>query len=229
MCGRFALTHAPRLLREKFGYPETPEFPPRYNIAPTQPVALVAGAPFTRGTQRQFLLARWGLLPAFVKEPFPLLLNARAETLMERPSFTPAFRRRRCLVPASGFYLFVDRQPYFVAPVDGAPLAFAGLYETYLHANGSEIDTVCIVTTAANALLSALGERMPAILPAEAFPLWLDHETTKLETAQDLLRPAPEALLQATPVERRVNNVRAEGPTLHDAVGAPIRFVRPVS
>ena len=222
MCGRFALTHPPERVRAHFGYAESPEFPPRYNIAPTQPVALVASRPFTRGAQRGFLLARWGLLPAFVKEPFPLLLNARAEGLMERPSFLPAFRRRRCLVPASGFYLFAGRKPFHVAAADGSLLAFAGLYETYLHASGSEIDTVCIVTTAANPPLAGLNERMPAILPAEAFSAWLDHEGTKLEAAHDMLRPAREGLLQATPVAPAVNHVRAEGAALQTPIGPAI-------
>lgn len=223
MCGRFALTHSPAEVRAHFGYTETPDFPPRYNIAPTQPIALVASRPFTRGAERGFLLARWGLLPAFVKEPYPLLVNARAEGLMERPSFAPAFRRRRCLVPASGFYLFANRKPYFVAAVDGAPLAFAGLYETFLHASGSEMDTVCIVTTEANALLSPLNDRMPVLLPPERFAGWLDHEGTKLEAAQAMLRPAPKGLLQATRVDKAVNDARHEGPALLTPAGPPLR------
>jgi len=223
MCGRFALTHSPAQVRSHFGYAETPDFPPRYNIAPTQPVALVASAPFTRGAERSFMLARWGLLPAFVKEPYPLLINARGDGVLERPSFAPAFRRRRCLVPASGYYMFADRKPYHVSGVDGAPLAFAGLYETFLHASGSEMDTVCIITTEANALLAGIGERMPAILPPEAFARWLDHETTKLEAAHALLHPAPERLLQATPVARAVNDARKEGPQLQEPVGPALR------
>jgi putative SOS response-associated peptidase YedK len=196
MCRRFALAMTPTAA-SAFFEAEAPDFPPRADIAPGEPIELIHAQPFTRGAERRFMLARWGLLPQFVKEPLPLIVNARAETLLDRPSFAPAFRRRRCLIPASGFTLFANRTPYRVAAADGAPLGLAGLYETYLHANGSEIDTACIVTTEANAALSALGERMPVILPRAAFSAWLDCETTSLAAAQALLRPAPEAMLRA--------------------------------
>jgi len=202
MCVRFALTLTPAATREFFGYADEPEFPPRAEILPGEPIALVLAHPFTRAAERSFLLARWGLLPQFAREPLPLIVNARAETILDRPSFAPAFRRRRCLVPASGFFMFAGRRRYFVAAADGAPLGLAGLSETYLHANGSEIDTACIVTTDANAALSALGERMPAIVPRADFSAWLDCDTTSLDAAQALLRPAPAALLHAQAVER---------------------------
>jgi putative SOS response-associated peptidase YedK len=195
MCRRFALTLTQGEASAFFDA-EAPCFPPRAGIVPDEPIEIVVARPFTRGAQRRFMLARWGLLPAFVKEPLPLIVNARAETLLDKASFAPAFR---CLVPASAFTLFAKRRPFRVAAADGAPLALAGLYETYLHANGSEIDTACIITTQANSALSALGERMPALVPREAFSLWLDGETTSLAAAQALLRPTPEALLQASP------------------------------
>ena len=198
MCVRFALTLTPAAMRDQFGYADEPEFPPREDIAPEEPIALVLARPFTRAAERSFLLARWGLLPSFVREPPPLIINARAETILDKPSFAPAFRRRRCLVPASGFYLFAGRRRWFVAAADGAPLGLAGLHEPYLHRNGSELDTACIVTTEANAALARIGERMPVIIPPAAFALWLDHETTPLAAALALLRPAPEAGLQAS-------------------------------
>jgi len=201
MCRRFALTLTPGQASEHFDA-QAPDFPPRADIAPGEPIELIVAREFTRGAQRRFMLARWGLLPQFVKEPLPLIVNARAESLIDKASFAPAFRRRRCLIPASGFYAFANRQAYWVAAVDGAPLGLAGLYETYLHANGSEIDTACIVTTSANAALSRLGERMPVIVPRAAHARWLDHETTSLDAALALLRPAPEALLQAAPAAR---------------------------
>jgi putative SOS response-associated peptidase YedK len=229
MCGRFALALAPEVVRAHFGYAETPDFPPRHNIAPTQPIALVVGRAFSGGAERSFMLARWGLLPSFVREPFPLLINARAEGIMDKPSFAPAFRRRRCLVPADGFYVFATGQPYWVAARDGAPLGLAGLYETYLHPNGSEVDTACIVTIAANALLAPLNERMPVIVSGATYSRWLDGDRTSLADAQALLRAAPETLLQATPVSRAVGDARAQGPALREPVGPSLQFVRPVS
>ncbi len=145
------------------------------------------------------MLARWGLLPRFVKEPLPLIVNARSEGVLDKPSFAPAFRRRRCLIPASAFYVFSNRRAHRVSAVDGAPLGLAGLYETYLHPNGSEIDTACILTIGANAALAPLNERMPVIVARADFSRWLDAETTSLETACALLRPAPEALLRVEP------------------------------
>ena len=199
MCVRFALTLTPAATREVFGYAEAPDFPPRAEILPEEPIALVVARPFTRAAERHFMLARWGLLPQFAREPLPLIVNARAETILDKPSFAPAFRRRRCLVPASGFYMFAGRRRWFVSDADGAPLGLAGLHEPYMHPNGSEVDTACIVTTSANAALSGLSDRMPVIIPRADFALWLDHETTPLSDALALLRPAPEVGLQAAP------------------------------
>ncbi len=209
MCVRYTLTSPPEIVRAYFGYEERPEFPPRSLIAPTEPIAVVTGREFTRGKERNFRLVRWGFLPGFAQDPqtFPLIVNARAEGLLEKASFSAAFRRRRCLAPADGFY--ARRAPqraqpggsFLIKARDGAPLGLAALYETYLDPNGSEIDTACIVTTRANALMSGVGDRMPAILPRAAFSAWLDHETTPLNAALALLRPAPEALLQLTRVE----------------------------
>jgi len=205
---RFALTLPPPVWRDYFGYIDEPDFPPRAAIAPTEPIAVVIAREFSHGAKRRFRLMRWGFLPGFVKDPasFPLLINARAESLLEKPSFRAAFRRRRCLIPADGYYVWRDKQAFLVRAADDGPLAFAGLYETYLDASGGEIDTACIVTTGANAALAPLNDRMPVIVPHRAIESWLDHEAP-LDAAAALLAPAAVELLQAT----------------------QIRFVRPVS
>ena len=203
MCRRFALTSPPEVVRAHFGYEETPDFPPRRDIRPTEPIAIVVARAFTQGRERSFGLVRWGFLPGFAgPAEFPLIANARAENVLDKPSFAAAFRRRRCLAPADGFYPPRGRKGEAMGEAliarsrDGAPLALAALHETYLDPNGSEIDTACILTTEANALLAPFGERMPALVPREAFGLWLDHETTSLAQAVALLRPAAEAALR---------------------------------
>ena len=146
-------------IRALFGYPEQPNFPPRYNVAPTQPIPVVRLA----DGKRPFALMRWGLMPSWVKDPktFPLLINARGESGLDKPAFRAAMRRRRCLIPTDGFYEWQDdrrpKRPYFVRlKTPAAPLAFAGLWETWTGPNGEELDTAAIVTTAANRTLAAL-------------------------------------------------------------------------
>ena len=194
MCGRYAVTSAPEAIRVLFGYPEQPNFPPRYNIAPTQPIAVVR---LVDG-KRQFALVRWGLLPPWVKDPknFSLLINARGESLTDKPAFSAAVKRRRCLVPADGFYEWkaskAGKQPYFVRAKFGGPIAFAGLWETWMGPNGEELETAAIVTTRANRTLGDIHDRMPVIVPADAFNLWLDCAHVDVETAMTLVAPAPE-------------------------------------
>ena len=202
MRGHFALTSPPETIRRSFGYRETPEFPPRADIAPTQPIAIVAALPFTGARDRRFLLVRWGFVPSFASdlENLPPIAHARAETVAEKPIFAAAFRRRRCLVPADGFYVGARNDAFLVVRADGAPMAFAAVYETYLDPNGSEIDSACLITTEANAILAPFGERAPAIVADAAFSAWLDHEATSPSDAQALLRPAPEDDLRLTPI-----------------------------
>jgi putative SOS response-associated peptidase YedK len=220
MCGRYVIISTPEAIRAMFGYGELPNFPPRYNVAPTQPIAIVRlddGKP-------SFALMRWGLIPAWVKDPkgFALLINARGETVLEKPAFRNAMRRRRCLIPTDGFYEWpaatnasagAPRQPYFVRAkergADGTapPLAFAGLYETWTGPNGEEVDTAAIVTTRANRTLSAIHDRMPVFVAPEAFDLWLDCAKVDAEIAEALIAPADEALLEVYPVSTAVNRV----------------------
>jgi putative SOS response-associated peptidase YedK len=209
MCGRYVITSAPAAIRALFGYPEQPNFPPRYNVAPTQPIPIVRLAE----GQRHFALMRWGLIPAWVKDPkgFSLLINARAESVLDKPAFRNAMRRRRCLIPADGFYEWREtggrKQAFFVRRRDGSPFAFAGLCETWTGPNGEELDTAAIVTTTANRTLSVIHDRMPVILPDKAFDLWLDCAKVDAETAAALLLPARDDALEAYQISPAVNRV----------------------
>jgi putative SOS response-associated peptidase YedK len=216
---RFALISAPAAVRATFGYPDTPDFPPRYNIAPTQPIAIVSARPHAGGLVRRFDLARWGFLPGFVRNPeeFPLLIKAQAETLTERPSFRAAVKRRRCLVPADGYYEWRRggrRRTFLIRRPDRAPIGLAGLTETWIDPYGGEIDTACIVTTRANALVAPIADRMPAILAAADFAAWLDNDGIAAEAAVALLGPAPEGALEMIAIGDAVNRVDAQGPAL---------------
>ena len=207
MCGRFVIKSTPERFRRLLGFVEQPNFPPRYNIAPMQPIPIVR---IDNGA-RQFALARWGLVPSWVKEPkkFALLINARAEGIAEKPSFRAAIRRRRCLVPADGFYEWrregKSKRPYFIRARGGEPMAFAGIWETWVDAEGGEIDTAAIVTCAANAVLAPIHARMPVIIAPEAFDRWLDPDEKNFKEACALLTPAPDDFMEAYEVSARVN------------------------
>jgi putative SOS response-associated peptidase YedK len=207
MCGRYTLTSAPEAIRALFRYEEQPNFPPRYNIAPTQPIGIVR---LNEG-KRQFALVRWGLLPSWVKDPktFTLLINARGESVSEKPAFRNAMKRRRCLIPADGFYewkaIAGRKQPFYVRAKPGKPLAFAGLWECWTGPNGEEMETAAIVTTRANRTLAAIHERMPVVVPPEAFDLWLNCAEVDAKTAEALIQPAAENLMEAYEISPAVN------------------------
>lgn len=208
MCGRYVITSPPDAIRALFGYDERPNFPPRYNVAPTQPIPTVRLA----DGKRTFALMRWGFIPAWVDDPktLSLLINARGESLLDKPAFRNAMRRRRCLFPADGFYDWragEPKRPYFVRAKSGTRLAFAGLWETWTGPNGEEVDTAAIVTTRSTRALAAIHERMPVIVAPEAFDLWLDCATVEAEAAAALIAPAPEALLEHYEVSPAVNRV----------------------
>jgi putative SOS response-associated peptidase YedK len=216
MCGRYAVTSAPEAIRAVFGYPEQPDFPPRYNVAPTQPIAIVR----LMDGKRQFALVRWGLLPSWVKDPkdFTLVINARGESVMDKPAFSAAMKRRRCLVPADGFYEWKAiggaKQPHYVRAKSDTPLAFAGLWETWIGPNGEEMETAAIVTTRANRTLADIHERMPVVVPPDAFNLWLDCANVDDKTAACLIAPAPDDLLEAYEVSTAVNRTANDDPKL---------------
>lgn len=225
MCGRYAVTTPPEAVRAYFGYVEQPNFPPRYNIAPTQPIPVVRlERERDQGRARHFALVRWGLLPSWVKDPrdFPLIIDARDDSLLTKASFRGAMRHRRCLVVADGFYEWrktplktrAPKQPFLIRRVDGAPLAFAGLWESWLGADGSELDTACIVTTQANGLVAAIHDRMPAILEPGDFDAWLDERATSPEQAMRLIRPAPDDALEMIEIGPAVGDVANDGPQL---------------
>src|SRR5665213_979302 len=216
MCGRYTVTSAPKAMRTLFGWDEEPNFPPRYNIAPAQPIAIVR---LVEG-KRQFALVRWGLLPSWVKDPkaFSLVINARGESVLDKPAFRAAMKRRRCLIPADGFYEWQKagerKRPFFVHAKDGKPLAFAGLWESWQGPNGEEMETAAIVTTRANKALSPIHERMPVIVPPEAFDLWLDATTVDAETAAALIAPSNEDLLDSHEISTAVNRVANDNAAL---------------
>jgi putative SOS response-associated peptidase YedK len=216
MCGRYTITSAPESIRALFRYQEQPNFPARYNVAPTQPIPIVR---VTEG-QRHFALVRWGLLPSWVKDPktFTLLINARGESVIDKPAFRAAMKRRRCLIPADGFYEWKAvgsrKQPYFVKLKSGAPMALAGLWECWTGPNGEELETAAIVTTEANRTLGAIHGRMPGIVPPEAFDLWLNCTDVDARTAAALIAPAPENLLDVYPVSPAVNRTANDNPRL---------------
>ena len=235
MCGRYVITSTPEAIRALFGYTEQPNFPPRYNVAPTQPIPIVRLAE----GKRSFALMRWGLLPSWVKDPknFPLLINARGESVLDKPAFRNAMRRRRCLVPTDGFYEWkagTPKRPYFVRAKrtgDGSatPLAFAGLWETWIGPNGEEVDTAAIITTAANRTLATLHDRMPAFMPNEAFDLWLDCANVEADVAAALIRPADDALLEAYEISPAVNRVANDSAALIAPVSAGSAIAQPAA
>ncbi len=242
MCGRYAITLPPEAVRAFFAFAELPNFPPRYNIAPTQQIPVVLAEPHSAGFRRHFQLMRWGFLPGFVKDPrtFPLLINARAETLAERPSYRAALKRRRCLVIADAFYEWRKdeaggprrgalRRPFLIRSVDHGPMGFAGLYETYCDVTGGEIDTALIITTAANALLRQVHDRMPAIVDPKNFAAWLDVDGVDAEKAVALLAPPPDSKLELIEVGPAVNRVANDDESLQKAVGEPTRSAAGVS
>lgn len=227
MCGRFALTATPDQTAAFLGLAELEEFPARYNIAPTQPVLMALagplGMPGSNLPDRQPMLVRWGLIPAWVKDTreFPLLINARSESAAQKASFKTAMRHRRALVPASGFYEWRQAggrkgQPYWIRPRRGGLVAFAGLIETYAEPGGSEMDTGAIMTTAANAALSHIHDRMPVVIGEQDFARWLDCRTQEPRDVADLLRPVEPDFFEAIPVSDLVNKVANTGPEIQE-------------
>ncbi|MFG0252989.1 MAG: SOS response-associated peptidase [Phycisphaerales bacterium JB038] len=212
MCGRFVLTSPPDVLAALFRLEYVPTLSPRYIIAPTQPVPAVR---VSGEASRALSMLHWGLLPVWAKDKSigSRLINARAETVAEKPAFRNAFRRRRCLIPADGFYEWQKRgsekQPHYIHRADGEPLAFAGLWERW--EKGEEpIESCTILTTEPNALMAELHNRMPVVVEPEDFARYLDPELAG-EAVADLLRPAAEGVLTAYPVTRHVNTPSAAG------------------
>jgi putative SOS response-associated peptidase YedK len=217
MCSRFTLIDTPARVARALGLDAIEEFPPRYNIAPTQPIGIVR---LGFDGRREFALVRWGLLPGWVKDPqgFRTLFSGRAETLLAKPAFRSAARYRRCLLPMSGFYDWTgprgERQPVYFSAVAGGPFAVAGLWEHWMGADGSELDTALVVTCPANRVVAGVGERMPAIIGPADQSAWLDWREVAAPQAIALLRPAAGGLLHGVRVDARVNDPRIDDPDL---------------
>lgn len=212
MCGRFTLTQSPSAIASALDLPDLSTFAPRYNIAPTQPVVVARMAPNKAEPEMTHLT--WGLIPSWAKDAKigAKLINARAETLSEKPSFRSAFKRRRCLVIADGFYewqkLTTGKQPMYLS-LDRQPFSFAGLWEHWQSAEGSEVESCTIITTEANDLMRPIHDRMPVILAPQDYDRWLDPQSGS-DRLQSLLRPYPAAEMNAYPVSSQVNNPRNE-------------------
>lgn len=216
MCGRFTLSQSGEAVATAFDLEEVPTVPPRYNIAPTQPIAVIRST--IEHPQREFTYLSWGLVPSWSKDPKigARLINARAETLAEKPSFRAAFKRRRCLILADGFYEWQrspeGKQPYYFHLENHQPFAFGGLWEHWENGNGDVIESCTIITTTANEVLSSIHDRMPVILPPKGYDLWLDPTIEKDKDLHTLLRPYAAEEMVSYPVSPSVNNPRHDSP-----------------
>jgi len=226
MCGRYSITTAPEALRDLFAFDERPNLAPRYNVAPTQDVPAVRRDVDGR---RHLAALRWGLVPFWAKDLSigAKMINARAETLAEKPAFRQAFAKRRCLLPADGFYEWragkAPRQPFRIEFEDRKPFAFAGLWERWRNpVDGAAVESVAIVTTDASDSLKALHHRMPVILQPRDFRAWLDPECDA-QALRDLLRPYPDAggaygALVHYAISTAINKAGNEDPSLIEPI-----------
>ncbi len=220
MCGRYALATPVDELQRRFGFAERPNLAPSYNIAPTQAAPVVRRRPDAGG--RELALLRWGLVPAWSEGPDQRfsMINARAETVATKPAYRAAFRQRRCLVPADGFFewrkLDGRKQPYFIRLGSGEPMAFAGLWERWTSRDGREaIESFTIIVTDANERLRPIHDRMPVIVAPEDHERWLDPGAAD---GRELLKPCPPDWLEAYPVGTRVSSPRNDDPGLLEPV-----------
>jgi putative SOS response-associated peptidase YedK len=238
MCGRYLLHADPKLIERAFGaeFSQIPrELVPRWNIAPTQIVPIVRNQPGRElkivrqgeGGERELVTVRWGLIPAWAKDPAigNRMINARAEGVADKPAFRSAFRTRRCIVPASGFFEWMrqgrgPKQPYLIRHRDGELIGFAGLWESWEdRATGEVVETCTIITCEPNALMAELHDRMPVILDPAHYDRWLDPS---VPGAEELLRPCPAEWLEAVPVSTRVNSPANDDESIIQPEGEPL-------
>lgn len=218
MCGRYTLRVSPAELAELFAVINQFDWSPRYNIAPTQTVAAVRAN--RDGQGRELALLKWGLIPSWAKDPKigSSLINARAETVAEKPSFRSAFRKKRCLIAVDGFYEWQavagqkTKQPYLIAVKNVPAFAFAGLTEHWTSPEGTPVETCTIITTTANSLMQSIHQRMPVILDPADYDAWLDPQRQDPQDVLPLLKQFPADLMQAVPVSTLVNSPRNDSP-----------------
>lgn len=236
MCGRYVLPYTWQEIHDHLQafvdaydrqvIPEIGEAPARYNIGPTQPILVVRD----NAGKAEPQLMRWGLVPMWVKDPndFPLIINARYETIMEKPAFKGGLRHHRCIIPASGYYEWRKgadgkKQPYYISMADGELMGFAGIYSSWMGPSGEEIDTAAIITVPSNAELKTVHDRMPAIIAKEQLADWLDVRGVDAKDAYKMLRPLPEGVVALHSVSTRVGSINNDD----EGLIAPVTEARP--
>lgn len=216
MCGRFSQTASPAEIAQQFSVPDPPLCSPRYNIAPAQSVAAMRVDPSS--TVRTLVMLRWGLIPSWAKDPKigHQCINAKAETVAEKPSFRSAFKKRRCLIIATGFYEWQvqgrTKQPIWIGLQSKRPFGFAGLWEQWQPPEGAPLETYTIITTEPNDRMAPIHHRMPVILAPTSYDQWLDPRFQQIDSLQAMLRPYPSEELTVYPVSTLVNNPRNDTP-----------------
>lgn len=221
MCGRFALKAPPSELISRFGLDECADFGPRYNIPPGTDIPVIRQSPEGK---RVLHLLHWGLVPHWSKDAAigAKLNNARGESVADKPSFRDAFKRRRCLIPASGFYEWKTegktKQPYYISLKSGEPMALGGLWESWKAPDGTLLRTACIITTGPSEVMAPIHDRMPVIIPAERWQDWLNASP---EAITGLVAPSAADVMQAWPVSRRVSKTQDDDVGLIEPIDVP--------
>ena len=216
MCGRFTLRTPKGRIKREFQLPEEPPVEARFNIAPTQSILAVREV----SDEREAVLLKWGLIPSWAKDSSmsARLINARSETVTEKPAFREAFKRSRCVIPADGFYEWKregkGKQPFYFALHGGRLFGFAGLWDRWKDEDGKVVESCAILTTDANGVLSPVHDRMPVILHPESYGEWLDGDARQAESLKELLRPYPASEMIAYPVSAQVNSPQNQGEDL---------------
>jgi putative SOS response-associated peptidase YedK len=215
MCGRFVLEHSPEQLMKVYRLTSMPDLSPRYNIAPSQQIAVVRQQ---KSGDRELSFLQWGLIPSWSKDSATgyKMINARSETVHEKPSFKQAFHARRCIIPASGFYEWQkagkEKIPHYIRLRDGDIMSLAGLWERWKSPEGEDLETCTILTTAANSLLKKLHDRMPVILHRAEFDIWLDRDIDDVSRLTEVFHPYPSDQLEEDVVTTDVNSLKNDSP-----------------
>jgi len=215
MCGRFVLENTPEQLMKVYRLSSRPDLSPRYNITPSQQIAVVRQQ---NGGDREMVMMQWGLIPSWAKDPAIgyKMINARSETAHEKPSFKQALRSRRCIVPVSGFYEWEkkgkEKIPHYIHLRDGDIMSLAGLWETWKSPEGERLETCTILTTAANSLLKPLHDRMPVVLHNEEFNLWFNRDVDDINLLAELFHSYPSDRLEEHIVSKKVNSPSNDSP-----------------